>query len=74
MPVYETLFDTNTKRVTRDSEITDYHSLDEAEMMHGDALFKRGSYQIHHGGVLFSVFPWSLPSTALASPYASHGG
>lgn len=64
MAIYETHFDPDTKEVTRHSEITDYESMEEAELMHGEALVARGSYQVHEDGLMFSTFPWSLPSAA----------
>ena len=67
MPIYETLFDVDTKEVTRHSEVTEYESLDEVEMMHGDPMVSRGSYQVHAGGVLFSTFAWSIKSAANAT-------
>jgi hypothetical protein len=66
MPVYETRFDIETKQVTRHSEVTDYHDLEEVEMMKGQPFLTRGNYLIYYGGVLFSTFAWSLPSAALA--------
>jgi len=67
MPIYETHFDPDTKEVTRHSEISEYETLDEVEMMHGTPVVARGSYQVHEGGKLFSTFPWSLPSAAQAT-------
>ncbi len=67
MPIYETHFDVDTKQVTQHSEVTDYESLDEVEMIHGDPLVNRGSYQVHPDGVLFSTFAWSVKSAASAT-------
>ncbi|MDC8457847.1 hypothetical protein [Marinobacter sp. DS40M6] len=67
MDIYETHFDPDTKEVTRHSEISDYEGMDEAELMHGEPIVARGSYQVHEGGLMFSTFPWSLPSAAPAT-------
>ena len=74
MAIYETHFDPDTMEVTQNSEITEYESLDEVEMMHGTPLVSRGCYQVHEGGVLFSTFAWSLPSAAQATSDSIWGG
>lgn len=67
MPIYETHFDPETKEITRHSEVSDYENMEEAELIHGETLVARGSYQVHEGGLMFSTFAWSLPSAANAT-------
>ena len=74
MPIYETHFDPETKEVTEHSEITDYESMDECDLIHGDPIVTRPTYQVHEDGVLFSKFPWSLPSAAQATSDAIWAG
>lgn len=67
MTIYETYFDPDTKEVLFNSEPTDFNDLDEVALIHGTPLVDRESYQVYPDGVLFSRFPWSLPSAEQAT-------